>query len=150
MTELHKQCRKEHCEEEAMQYGRYNWDIVNGMDRWHQTTTDVTLCHTCNYWLQQSGKPGLIVQRNGELHHYNIGAGGEDAPQSMKGFDGARVRITVTDCERNLSIFGPKCVGVSRESTNLWSQGTVPERYTEVMVNAPNKIFVKIDWLHRG
>ena len=144
--EEHKKCRKAFCDEKAMQHGSFDPAMVRGMDAMHQTTTDWTLCFSCNYWLQQSGKPGLIVNDNGVLKHYNIGK--EDA--HLKGFDGTRVIITVEDCERNISLFGPKCANTEPiESTNLWSQGTVPEEYVQTMMNAPNKIFVKITWLGR-
>ena len=34
------------------------------LDPMHGTTADWSLCSKCNYWLQQSGKPGLIKIRD--------------------------------------------------------------------------------------
>ena len=134
-----EKCRKTFCEETAMRYGSFDRGMVGALDTMHRTTTDWSLCSKCNYWLQQSGKPGLIkIRDDGRWWHYNIQP--EDHPESMKGLYGRRHTITVTDCEAN----HPDLIGKTLETTNLWSQGEIPIEYHKVMETAPDKIFVEI------
>lgn len=118
--------------------GNYDPNMVGAMDSLHDTTTDWTLCFKCNYWLQQTGKPGLIYQWEGETdwRHYVVGP--EDSP--MKGFDGRKHLITVIEHDAN----HPDSIGETLETTNLWTQGIIPKEYHKAMENAPRKFFVTI------
>lgn len=131
-------CRKEFCDEPHMRRGNYDPKMVGAMDSLHDTTTDWTLCFKCNYWLQQTGKPGLIYQWEGETdwRHYTVGP--EDSP--MKGFDARKHLITVIEHDAN----HPDSIGETLETTNLWSQGIIPKEYHKAMENAPRKFFVTI------
>ena len=131
-------CRKEFCNEPHMRRGNYDSNMVSAMDSLHDTTTDWTLCFKCNYWLQQTGKPGLIYQWEGETdwRHYVVGP--EDSP--MKGFDGRKHLITVIEHDAN----HPDSIGETLETTNLWTQGIIPKEYHKAMENAPRKFFVTI------
>lgn len=132
-----EQCRKTFCKNKAMTHGNFDRHMVNALNKWHQTTTDWTLCSSCNHWLQLSGQTGLIsIRDNGDWWHHNVRP--EDHPQTMKGLDGKKWLITVTENEAN----NPKLVGKTLETTNLWVQGKIPKEYHKVMITAPGKIFV--------
>lgn len=72
-------------------------------------------CFLCDFWSSLVGKDGIIVVRNdGKRHHYQIGP--DTGEKSWKGFGGDRWRILFED-------------GRVIETTDLWHQGDVPERF---------------------
>ena len=106
--------------------------MVGALDTMHRTTTDWSLCSKCNYWLQQSGKPGLIKIRDDGKNGGITISNQKIIPESMKGLYGRRHTITVTDCKGKSS----NLIGKTLETTNLWSQGEIPIEYHKVMETA--------------
>lgn len=71
-------------------------------------------CFNCHFWLKKvvsRDEPGVV--RAGGIH-YTIGKEGEAFP----GFSGQRFVVVFNDGRRV-------------ETTNLWHQGTIPERFRE-------------------
>lgn len=74
-------------------------------------------CFNCNFWLEkvrwrESGDPTAVVTK--DYRHYRIGV--ESGTPAFRGFGGHKFTVRFHD-------------GREVETTNLWHQGTVPERF---------------------
>lgn len=86
------------------------------------------MCFLDAFWAKQLEQPGGVVTES--FSHYRIGA--EDA-RGFRGFDGRRFFVEFFD-------------GSEVETTNLWGQATVPERWRDRFV--PNAK-VESEWGRR-
>lgn len=71
-----------------------------------------TACFGCAFWLEQAQEERELAIVDEEFNHYRLGA--EDADRYFRGHAGRRFTIQMLD-------------GTQRVSTNLWSQGQVPQ-----------------------
>lgn len=83
------------------------------------------LCHSCDFWHEKIGIKDRPEVARIEGTHYYIGG---ESERGFRGFSGHRFRIRFND-------------GREVESTNLWCQGKIPERFAERLPN--NAVFVQ-------
>lgn len=84
------------------------------------------LCSSCDFWLEwvEEKDDPLVARIDGR--HYAIDPD-ESVPNNCKGFGGRRHTIRWND-------------GRERVTTNLWTQGEIPERFKEQLLD--NAVFV--------
>lgn len=75
-------------------------------------------CYTCNYWINQSEDPSTSVILYGV--HRRIGKELPNTPDMFKGHGGTPYIIKYID-------------GREVKTTNLWHQGTIPDRFRHIM-----------------
>lgn len=92
-----------------------------GKDRVRFYPDTEPFCFECHFWLGQfvadltrEGDRTVIVEDGGVLKHFVVAP--EDDKSVMRGYGGHRFRILMN---------GAKVI----ETTNLWSQGEIPERF---------------------
>lgn len=92
-----------------------------GKDRVRFYPDTEPFCFECHFWLEQfvadltrEGDRTVIVEDGGVLKHFIVAP--EDDKSVMRGYGGHRFRILMN---------GAKVI----ETTNLWSQGEIPERF---------------------
>lgn len=130
-------CRKPHCETISVQS---NPRIASMFKTGYYS--DTSLCQSCYFWMEKLSVTGIVTINGNIWTHYMVGS----ADSSMKGFDGRRWNIKITDDEGNKQKLAgtERRVGQSIETDNLWHQGTIPEEYHCMMIKAPNHLFVAI------
>ena len=84
------------------------------------------ICHSCHFWMEKVDvvNDKNIVRIGGE--HYTICAESKDAGY-FRGFGGRKFVVLFNDSRKITT-------------TNLWSQGTIPERFKELLPD--NAIFI--------
>ena len=96
--------------------------------RWDERMNDILIkrgeCFTCNHWMRLHR--ALDQERNVRVNgkHYRIAP---ETGQGFRGFGGAGFEIVFHD-------------GRSVKTTNLWHQGTIPERFHDLLPD--NAIFI--------
>jgi len=99
----------------------------NWYDKLAQKLIDEKLCFSCEFWqgyVQKKDNP-LIARIDGK--HYCIKRD-ETSPAHLRGFSGRKFIIEFFD-------------GRTVTTTNLWHQGTIPERFREELPD--NARFIK-------
>lgn len=99
---------------------------INTRDVWWRFAEDMVkdhVCGKCSHWIDQlrlRDKYTVIVDYNGQRHHYRVKkeSGKSPAPAFCRGHGGQRFKIRFLD-------------GRILETTNLWHQGEVPERFLD-------------------
>jgi hypothetical protein len=86
------------------------------------------VCQKCSFWLEHAEHRDkftvIIEEDDGSRRHYRVGREQKNVPSFCKGFGGQRFKIRFLD-------------GRFLETTNLWHQGIIPERfYDRLPVNA--------------
>lgn len=93
-----------------------------------ETLIKRNLCFNCNFWyeyaLVKDNPTHAIIAGN----HYIIGSEEEDTPLKWRGHYGAYFKIRFND-------------GREIETTNLWHQGKIPQRFKEKLPD--NAVFIQ-------
>lgn len=88
------------------------------------------LCHTCHFWIEKFGwtfEPDQCRAVRVNHKHYAVG---ENTDKGFRGFGGRAFRIRFHS-------------GSIVETTNLWSQGDIPERFWDRLPD--NAVFEAVD-----
>jgi hypothetical protein len=87
--------------------------------RFAETMVEYKICQSCSHWIDQlllRNENCVVVEENGQRHHYRIGEEVSGRSQWGKGYGGSKSVIRFFD-------------GHVVTTTNLWHQGQIPERF---------------------